>query len=459
MKKKLYYLVTVIALAGVVWLGNINKIKQNEQVYPVAIDIVSVSDTINTSIQVNGRIAVKEELIEYLRLPFGGLVKEVLIRENAYIEKGTPLLVIQQHPTDVFKDKHTVLKAEIQNLEIAVLKEKHNRDVKYRQDLDTMKFNYEKLLSDSEVNMKEIELLTKQKAYLPAYEYETKLLQLKQEQKEIEHSLERIRIELEYTQGIGLEEVKRAYESQYNNLKKAKEDLLLLEERQNYLVKAGSSGFVLFSKPLFKGQVINPHETLLRIMDLKNPDIIFVRARLIDFEFNRVNVGDRAKIYLTSLSGEAIEGKIRQRPVVAKDDGEVTYYDLEISLEAAEISGDLVVNMPVEVIIDSKISIPEMSSVYKGEGLYYTIPVTAVVNRNNKNAVFIYDQGEGDRSPLAKLAYVNVVFSDNERVIVKCNDFNRDTMVITTGNYLLHGGERVRLEQEIRGGTLDLNLF
>lgn len=459
MKKILFYTAVVIVTAGIIWIANINRIRQGEQVYKVSTDIVSSSRTIDTSIKVSGRVVAKETNVKHVKLPFGGIIKDIMIEENKYVEKGTPLLIIQQFSDSEFKTRYDFLTEEINDLEIELLKAQYDLEVRYWSNLEDIKFTYEKLLNDLTINKKELELLEKQKEILSIYEYETKFAQLSEEQKQIEHNLNMTKIELDFQQDIGLKNVKHTYDKFCRNLNNKKKELLILEQRQNYIVNAEVNGFVVFNKVLFIGEVISPYETVFRLINLDDLDNILVQAELVDFEYNRVNVGDRATIYLNNLINESIEGKILQKPLIAQVIDQATYYNINISLESTDIKGDLILNMPVDVVIESKMSIPEILSGEKQEELYYTIPITAVVNRNNRNAVFLYEKEKSGRYYFAKLVYIDIVFSDNEKVIVRSKDINQDSILITTGNYILHGGERVILEHESKSGTLDLNLF
>ena len=80
---------------------------------------------------------------------------------------------------------------------------------------------------------------------------------------------------------------------------------------------------------------------------------------------------------------------------------------------------------------------------------YYTVPFSAIVSRDEKNAIFTYKQS-GDEAH-AKMVIVDVISTNGDTAVIRADNgtLSKNDKVITEGNYKLSGNELISVSEGI----------
>lgn len=457
-KKVITICLIVAAFIAVLWMGNVNKARLKDKIYEVSAEPVSITGTVETNIETAGQIKIKEEKLSYAMLSFDATVVRVFVEDRQAVEIGEALIAVKRYSDEEYKLKLEEADKELETINyqletlapdrnyyeqtLAVIGEKLatiEAEKKYREKTyDSKKVLWENgIISASDFENSEIEY---KKAIC---DLEQQFLAANEEKKEAEKKYK-----------DSLNNYQKLLEDRGNKL----EELQKLKEEQLYVIKAEAAGNVIFSKSLFEGLVLNCNEPVMKVVDISKSDIFYAETQLTDSEYNNISVKDKVNIRLNGIQNNTLEGTISDfLPVVQEKDGYI-YYTVRIDLKPDAEKVALKPDMPVEINIQSILDPNKVKSGGANKE-YFILPVSAVVFRNNKNAVLVYSKTEKADSYFAKLIYVDVLASNADKVIVSSDSLNKDSLIITLGNYNLYGGEKVTLNQESQGGTLDLNLF
>lgn len=373
------FLLICVIFAAVLWMGNANKKRMNEKIYEVAVEPISLTNTIDTTINVSGSLIARNDKVGNVTLPYNAIVKSILVKNGQYVKAGEPLILTKRY-------------------------------------------------SDEEYNSQLYDLNTE---------------------------LDKIKSQINLA-GSGDNELSKSKD-------RIQKKLAELKANQNFTLKAISSGNISFNRDLNISDAILANESIAKIIDTSSADNFYISAKLEDSEYKNISTKNKVQVnFSKNFSSGSFEGSIEDTlPRVVKEN-QVTYYYIAIKLNNPNEKSSgitFVPNMPVDVVINSTIEIPKDSSIAGNDNKYYILPVNSIVSRTNKNAVLVYSKKENTQDYYAKLVYVDVLVSNDSNVIVKTNDLNKDSLIITQGNYDLYGGEKVILSKKENSGNLNLNLF
>lgn len=281
----------------------------------------------------------------------------------------------------------------------------------------------------------------------PENEYENKLNGMNLQLEDMEQQLDKL------NEGV------YSYKKLKKEIEILENDILKLKKEQNYLIKSENKGNVIFKKELFKGGAIIANDSIMEVIDFSNINNLYVEAELSDSEYKNINKDSKVEISINEgMETNFIEGKISSNIPEVREKNEITYYAIQIDLKKDEVTSKLNLQLDVPVNVKIKSSI-QMKNQQVADGEYYVLPIYAIIMRNNKNSVLLYTKDGNSEEYYAQLINVEVLASNDNKVIVRSNELNKDSVVITEGNYDLQGGEKVVIGDGKNEGSLDLNLF
>lgn len=482
MKKIITICLVVIFVGGIFYIGNLNRTREKEVFYDVLIEPVEESIGIDTTIKINGKLLAKQNQIEHVAVPFSGSLLDLIVEEGTYVKEGQHLLTVRRYTTEDYQIQRLKLEDSLSYLEYQInsLKEKvrikklslSNLEKSLEEDLNIIEERLAKIALDEEQQknqMTEKEYLW-EKAIVTRKEYEVAKEEFQIAMKNIEiqqmnvlkekHDVKRS-YQINKDQ-ITTELLQLEYEQQklLNEQEVTQLELARLDLEQNYEVSASKAGNVIFNRTLYKGGAFNAYESLIRLVNLSNYDQLYVETQLLDNEYKNIQIGDKAVIDLNNSLEEILEAKVAHKVPVAQEREGTSYFTVKLDLVKQSQLPELSLNMPVDVTIHSTVSVKEVTGKKPFEkSEYFKVPLAAIVIRNNRRAVLVYNQGLEDEPSHANLIYVDVLFSNGKVVVVQGNGLSSGSMVITQGNYNLYGGENVQIMGNNNGGTLNLNLF
>ncbi len=220
-------------------------------------------------------------------------------------------------------------------------------------------------------------------------------------------------------------------------------------------IKAEKSGYISFNKDLAVGSSIGQYDNIAHIYKLNSAEDFFISCNVPEYDYKYVDYAEDIQLIIEGGTENYIF-KVETTniiPEIKTINGIDNYIiKLQLSNMDEDISKcSLTVNKPVTVHMNYKINI-------ENENLnYYTIPRSALVIRDGKDALF--EAVKRSEEFYSKLRYVTIISEKDESAIISVEGypFEKNSLIVTTGNYQLSGDEKIKPNME--GGYLDLNLF
>ncbi len=460
-KKFISIIVVVVLVIGVLWLGNENKQRSEEVSYTVSVEPVSLTATVSTTTNTNGEVKIKGNKVENVVLDYDAVLKELFVDDGQTVKKGEPLFKIQRYSEEIYKQKlmelENTLTSYEDKLKIANVVNSSEYDIKdnlVNEQISSATAKKKKLESELKTlqDKKEKEEITHKEYSEQKDSYDVAILECKANIQQLKDSLADIK-KSKIDNGSNTKLLK-------DSIKEVKTQIKTLKKSQNITIKASKSGVIFWSQELYAGLLVQQNQSILKILNTSKTDNCYVQVKLVESEYE--NLTDDSNIYISygsGLNSEKYKGKLGDEVPRITYTNDIAYYNIRIYFDEKV---DLIVDMPVKVQIESKINIQNKDKEENKdneENNYYILPINAVVSRNEKNAIFLFMKDENKNSYYAKLLYVDIVTSNNDTVIVSSSELDKNSVVITDGNYDLYGGEKVVLDQGQQSGYMDLNLF
>jgi hypothetical protein len=209
------------------------------------------------------------------------------------------------------------------------------------------------------------------------------------------------------------------------------------------------AGVVKFSKEIHIGTILSQYTTVLTINQLTCAEDFYVKVQVPSSVYSNMSTINSADVTFPDLISEVnLNGVLANRSIVAEQKSNVDYYDIYISVEDTDLKlqdYNLIEGMGVDVTLHSKNQLKEDTGTISG---YYEVPFSAVVMRDNKNVVFVYEK-KGLDEHTAHMVFVDLINTNGDTAVIRVSGtyaISKNSRLITEGNYNLSGSETVKAQ-------------
>lgn len=169
------------------------------------------------------------------------------------------------------------------------------------------------------------------------------------------------------------------------------------------------------------GALLSVNSPILTIVGI---DTVFVEISIPEKDYSLIEIGQSATISVEALPDKIFLGKVSSASPLFQTATRTAIVEIAIKNDSLLLKPGMFARISVTLAQKDSAQI---------------IPLTALVNRNSKNAVFVADQ-----SSIARLIPVTVGFIDGDRVEIVEPKLNGK--LITLGNHLLSDGASVLID-------------
>lgn len=223
-----------------------------------------------------------------------------------------------------------------------------------------------------------------------------------------------------------------------------------LTDRAEITITADVAGTIEFSKDYYSGNIISQYSSILSIYQLSSSDDFYIQAMVPVSVYEKLsNISSAEVTFSNVLSDSKLDGTLEDRELSVQKMNNIDYYNLAIKVDDSESQLDnykLVKGMDVNVTLCSS---QKLENDTQNQDRYYTVPFSAIVFRDEKNAIFTYKQS-GDEAH-AKMVIVDVISTNGDTAVIRADNgtLSKNDKVITEGNYKLSGNELISVSEGI----------
>lgn len=195
-----------------------------------------------------------------------------------------------------------------------------------------------------------------------------------------------------------------------------------------YITIASPTTGYLVEKNVVDGSAVAAGARVMRIAGL---DTVWLDAEIYEDELPLVEVGQRADISLTHVSGKTYDGKLTYIYPYLDPKTRTGKARIELDNDKLELKPDMYANVTIEIDLGTRLSVPESAIVYTGR----------------RRLVFV-DLGEGRLRPVVVTLGVHAAGRYEVLTGLQAGD-----KVVTSGNFLVAAESRIRSAALYWGGS------